>query len=168
MGASIQQGGGGGGRRGKRRAAPPMSEINVTPFVDVMLVLLIIFMVAAPLLTVGVEVEAAKADLPKIELPKTEAGPINAEKEPLNISVDPDGKIFLQDTAISFDELVPKLTAIRETGSGDRVWVRGDNRTAYGNVVKVLARIKEAGLPVTLVTDQVDQVEPGNEGSSKL
>ena len=162
-----QGGGGGGGRRGKRRAAPPMSEINVTPFVDVMLVLLIIFMVAAPLLTVGVEVEA-KPDLPKIELPKTEAGPINAEKEPLNISVDPEGKIFLQDTAIAYDELVPKLVAIRDTGAGDRVWVRGDNRTTYGNVVKVLARIKEAGLPVTLVTDQVDQTEPGTEGSSKL
>jgi biopolymer transport protein TolR len=155
MGAGVQPSGAGGGRRA-RRVARPMSEINVTPMVDVMLVLLIIFMVTAPLLTVGVEVE--KANLPKVELPKTEAGPVAAEKEPLNITVDPQGKIFLQSTEISFDELVPKLTAIREAGTGDRVWVRGDNHTAYGNVAKVLARIKEAGLPVTLVTDQVDQL----------
>jgi len=156
MGAAIHTSGGGGSRRSRRRASLPMSEINVTPMVDVMLVLLIIFMVAAPLLTVGVEVEAPPSELPKIELPKTEAGPVKAEAEPLNISVDPDGKIFLQNSEISFDELVPKLAAIRETGSGERVWVRGDNRTAYGNVMKVLARIKEAGLPVTLLTEQVD------------
>ena len=133
-----------------------MSEINVTPMVDVMLVLLIIFMVTAPLLTVGVDVEA-KAELPKVELPKTDAGPVATTKEPLNISVNAEGKVFLQSSEVSFDELVPKLTAIREAGSSDRVLLRGDNATAYGNVAKVLARIKQAGLPVTLETDQVGE-----------
>ena len=131
-----------------------MSEINVTPLVDVMLVLLIIFMVTAPLLTVGVDVDAK---LPKVELPKTEAGPVQPEKAPLSITVDPEGKIFVQNTEVSFDELVPKLAAIREAGGGDQVWVRGDKSTPYGNVARVLVKIKEAGLPVTLVTDQTDQ-----------
>ena len=78
-------------------------------------------------------------------------------RDRLSITVNPEGKIFLQNTELSFDELVPKLTAIRDAGKGDRVWVRGDNKAAYGNIVKVLARIKQAGFPVTLVTDQVDQ-----------
>jgi biopolymer transport protein TolR len=156
MSAGLQSGGASGGRRARRRSARPMSEINVTPMVDVMLVLLIIFMVTAPLLTVGVDVEA-KAELPKVELPKTDAGPVATAKEPLNISVDAAGKVFLQNSEVSFDELVPKLTAIREAGSSDRVLLRGDNATAYGNVAKVLARIKQAGLPVTLETDQVSE-----------
>jgi biopolymer transport protein TolR len=156
MSAGLQSGGASGGRRARRRSARPMSEINVTPMVDVMLVLLIIFMVTAPLLTVGVDVEA-KAELPKVELPKTDAGPVATAKEPLNISVDVAGKVFLQNSEVSFDELVPKLTAIREAGSSDRVLLRGDNATAYGNVAKVLARIKQAGLPVTLETDQVSE-----------
>ena len=156
MGAGVQQGGAGGGRRSRRRAARPMSEINVTPMVDVMLVLLIIFMVTAPLLTVGVDVES-KGELPKVELPKTEAGAVEPEKAPLSITVDPQGKIFLQNTEIGFDELVPKLTAIREAGGGSKVWVRGDKATPYGNVAKVLARIGQAGFPVTIVTDQADR-----------
>jgi len=134
-----------------------MSEINVTPMVDVMLVLLIIFMVTAPLLTVGVDVNA-NASLPDVELPATEAGPVNSEQAPLSITVDAEGKIFLQSTAIEFDELVPRLAAIRDAGGGAQVWVRGDKATPYGNIAKVLVRIKEAGLPVTLVTDQVDQL----------
>jgi biopolymer transport protein TolR len=134
-----------------------MSEINVTPMVDVMLVLLIIFMVTAPLLTVGVDVDA-NASLPDVELPATEAGPVSPEQAPLSITVDAEGKIFLQNTAIEFDELVPRLAAIRDAGGGAQVWVRGDKATPYGNVAKVLVRIKEAGLPVTLVTDQVDQL----------
>jgi len=134
-----------------------MSEINVTPFVDVMLVLLIIFMVTAPLLTVGVDIDA-KAGLPEIELPKTEAGPVTPEEAPLSITVDAEGKIFLQNIEIGFDELVTKLTAIREAGGGAQVWVRGDKSASYGNVAKVLVRIKEAGLPVTLVTDPLDQL----------
>ena len=151
-------GGGSAGVVGKRRhrRRPVMAEINVTPMVDVMLVLLIIFMVTAPLLTVGVDVESRGA-LPKVELPKTEAGAVEPEKAPLSVTIDPRGKIFLQNTEIGFDQLVPKLTAIRGAGGGSKVWVRGDKGTAYGNVAKVLARIGQAGLPVTIVTDQMDQ-----------
>ena len=157
MGAGLPPGGGLSNRRARRRSALAMSEINVTPMVDVMLVLLIIFMVTAPLLTVGVTVDA-NTQLPKVELPETEAGPVTPERAPLSITVDQAGKIFLQNAEISFDELVPKLAAIREAGGGGQVWVRGDKSTPYGNVAKVLVRIKEAGLPVTLVTDPVDQL----------
>lgn len=157
MGTALQPGGALTSRRARRRSSQPMSEINVTPFVDVMLVLLIIFMVTAPLLTVGVDV-GANADLPAVELPETEAGPIASDQAPLSITVDQDGKIFLQNAEIPFDELVPKLAAIREAGGSAQVWVRGDKGAAYGNVAKVLVRIREAGLPVTLVTDPVDQL----------
>ena len=156
MGAGLQLGGALSNRRARRRSAAPMSEINVTPMVDVMLVLLIIFMVTAPLLTVGVDVES-KGNLTEVDLPKTEAGAVEPEKAPLSVTVDPQGKIFLQNTEISFEELVPKLTAIREAGGGSKVWVRGDKGTAYGNVAKVLAKIGQAGFPVTIVTDQMDQ-----------
>ncbi len=155
MGVGLQLGGALSSRRARRRSAQPMSEITVTPFVDVMLVLLIIFMVTAPLLTVGVDVES-KGTLPDVELPKTEAGPVEPEQAPLSVTIDPQGKIFLQNTEIAFDELVPKLTAIREAGGGSKVWVRGDEGTPYGNVAKVLARIGQAGFPVTIVTDQAD------------
>jgi biopolymer transport protein TolR len=157
MGAGLQPGGPLSNRRARRRSAAPMSEINVTPMVDVMLVLLIIFMVAAPLLTVGVDVDAPSDALPQVELPKTEAGPVEAEKAPLSVTLDPQGKIFLQNTEISFDELVPKLAAIKQAGGGSKVWVRGDKGTPYGDVAKVLARIGQAGFPVTIVTDQADQ-----------
>ena len=156
MGAGLQPGGALVNRRARRRSGLPMSEINVTPMVDVMLVLLIIFMVTAPLLTVGVDIDAS-ATLPEVELPQTEAGPVNPEEAPLNITVNADGKIFIQNAEIGFDELAPKLTAIREAGGAAQVWVRGDKATSYGDVAKVLVRVKEAGLPVTLVTDQIDQ-----------
>jgi biopolymer transport protein TolR len=154
MGVGLQPGGGLSNRRARRRSAAPMSEINVTPMVDVMLVLLIIFMVTAPLLTAGIEV-VPQADLPKVELPKTEAGPIDSQKQALAITIDPQGKVFLQNTEIGFDELLPKLAAIRDAGAGDRVEVRGDDRAQYGSVAKVLARIKAAGIAVTLVTEPV-------------
>jgi biopolymer transport protein TolR len=154
MGVGLQPGGGLSNRRARRRSAAPMSEINVTPMVDVMLVLLIIFMVTAPLLTAGIEV-VPQPDLPKVELPKTEAGPIDAQKQALAITIDPQGKVFLQNTEIGFDELLPKLAAIKDAGAGDRVEVRGDDRAQYGSVAKVLARIKAAGIPVTLVTEPV-------------
>jgi biopolymer transport protein TolR len=154
MGAGLQPGGSLSKRRARRRSSQPMSEINVTPMVDVMLVLLIIFMVTAPMLTVGMNMEA-KPDLPKVDLPKTEAGPIEEQKQALAITIDPAGKVFLQNNEISFDELVPKLAAIRSAGAGDRVEVRGDDRVQYGSVAKVLARIKAAGIPVTLVTEPV-------------
>ena len=134
MGASIQSGSSNGGRR-RRRAGRPMSEINVTPMVDVMLVLLIIFMVTAPLLTVGVP----------IELPKSEAKQLEGDKEPLTITVDPDGKIFLHETELQIDEIVPKLTAIAKAGFDERIFVRGDKAADYGTVIAVMARISAAG-----------------------
>src|SRR5512138_3681684 len=125
----------GGVTVGRRRHTrkPVMAEINVTPMVDVMLVLLIIFMVSAPLLTVGVP----------IDLPKTQATRLEkADKAPLAISVSTDGKVFLQDTEIKIDELVPKLKAIAEArgGSDERIYVRGDKTVDYGTVMKVMGR----------------------------
>src|SRR5690606_10210831 len=135
MGVSLSQGprGSRGGRRGRRHALIP--EINVTPFVDVMLVLLIIFMVAAPLLTVGVP----------IDLPETQARTLNSETQPITISVDQDGRVFLQETEVALDEIVPKLEAIGTTGYDERIYVRGDRAADYGTVMRVMARISAAG-----------------------
>ena len=137
MGMSMAGGGGGGSRRRRRgRRRQPMSEINVTPMVDVMLVLLIIFMVAAPMLTVGVP----------IKLPETQARAI---------SVDEAGAVFLNDTEIAVDEVVPKLQAIAKAGYQERIFVRGDRSADYGTVMKVMARISAAGFKnIGLVTDQ--------------
>lgn len=137
MGTGTQAGGGrrrGGGHRHGRKIKP-MSEINVTPFVDVMLVLLIIFMVAAPLLTVGVP----------IDLPETEAKALNSETQPITVSVNEAGAIFLQETEIPLNEIVPKLEAIATTGYQERIYVRGDRNADYGTVMKVMARISSAG-----------------------
>jgi biopolymer transport protein TolR len=112
-----------------------MSEINVTPFVDVMLVLLIIFMVAAPLLTVGVP----------IDLPETQAKALNAETQPITISVNQAGEIHLQETVIPIEEVVPKLQAIAKTGYEERIFIRGDKTADYGTVMKVMAQISAAG-----------------------
>jgi len=143
MGAGLEVGGALAGRRARRRSARPMAEINVTPMVDVMLVLLIIFMVTAPLLTVGVP----------IDLPKTEAKQLEGDKEPLTISVQPDGKIFLQETEIGLDEIVPKLTAISKNGFEERIFVRGDRRVDYGKIMKVMATINAAGFRRILRAD---------------
>jgi biopolymer transport protein TolR len=135
-----------GGRRHRRRRGV-MSEINVTPMVDVMLVLLIIFMVSAPLLTVGVP----------IDLPPSQAKSLDQDKEPLTLSLNGDGKIFLQNTEIGVEELVPKLKAISEARGGgfdERIYVRGDRKVDYGTVMKVMGRISGAGFHrVALVTD---------------
>jgi biopolymer transport protein TolR len=112
-----------------------MSEINVTPFVDVMLVLLIIFMVAAPLLTVGVP----------IDLPETQAKAMNADTQPITISVNQAGLIHLQETEIPMEEVVPKLQAIAKTGYDERIFIRGDKLADYGTVMKVMAVISSAG-----------------------
>ena len=156
MAAGYQYGGALSKRRARRGYRVPMSEINVTPMVDVMLVLLIIFMVTAPLLTVGVDI-GQNTDLPEVALPQTEAGAVAPVEKALSITVDADGKIYLQDSEIEFEELVPKLTAISETFGTGQVWVRGDAATSYSDVARVLVRIKEAGLPVTLLTDQIAQ-----------
>ena len=130
-------------RRGRKKAL--MSEINVTPFVDVMLVLLIIFMVSAPLLTVGVP----------IDLPDTQAKAMNADTQPITVSVNNEGKIFLQETEIPIEEVVPKLQAIAKTGYEERIFVRGDKAADYGTVMKVMARISAAGFKnIGLVTLQ--------------
>ncbi|MCL6710061.1 protein TolR [Pseudomonas sp. R2.Fl] len=146
MGMSVGAQGGGGRRgRGRRGKRGPMSEINVTPLVDVMLVLLIIFMVAAPMMTVGVP----------IDLPETQAKAMNADTQPITISVNPAGEIYLQETAIALDEVVPKLEAIATTGYNERIYVRGDTTAAYGTVMKVMARISAAGFKnIGLVTLQ--------------
>lgn len=134
MGMSVGNKGGKGGRRSRRKGAL-MSEINVTPMVDVMLVLLIIFMVAAPLMTVGVPVD----------LPETQAKALNVDTQPITISVDNAGGIFIQETPIGIDELVPKLQAIAQQGYEERIFVRGDKAADYGTVIGVMARISAAG-----------------------
>lgn len=131
----------GGGRRSRIR---PMAEINVTPFVDVMLVLLIVFMVTAPLLTVGVPVD----------LPKTKAQALSQDREPLSVSVRRDGSIYLQNTRVAEDDLVPRLTAIATNGYDQRIFVRGDRAVDYGHVMEVMALISAAGFThIGLVTD---------------
>ena len=124
-----------------------MSEINVTPFVDVMLVLLVIFMVTAPLLTVGVQ----------IDLPKTKAAVISGKDEPLAISVDAGGNIFIQDTEVKMDTLVPRLIQITGNNPDARIFVRGDSAVSYGRVMIVMGRINAAGYTkVALITVQGD------------
>ncbi|MGA1833462.1 protein TolR [Rhizobium wenxiniae] len=143
-GGANASGGGRRGRRGRRRGGA-ISEINVTPLVDVMLVLLIIFMVAAPMMTVGVP----------IDLPETQAKAMNSDTQPITISVNPTGEIYLQETPIAIDEVVPKLEAIATTGYNERIYVRGDTAAAYGVVMKVMARISSAGYKnIGLVTLQ--------------
>lgn len=135
----------GGRRRGRRSSR--FSEINVTPFVDVMLVLLIVFMVTAPLLTVGVPVE----------LPKTEAKQLAADETPLTISVRADGVVFLQESQTTEEELLPKLRALAREGLQSRIFIRADEKVDYGVVARVMARINAAGYRnLGLVTDTLD------------
>jgi biopolymer transport protein TolR len=126
------------GRRNGRRAGAryrPLSEINVTPFVDVMLVLLIVFMVTAPLLTVGVPVD----------LPKTQAQSIADPDEPLVISVDAEGQIYIQDSEVELNQLVPRLHAITENKPDTRIFVRGDRAIDYGRIMQVMGTVNTAG-----------------------
>lgn len=130
MAGNVDSGSGNGRRRWK-----PNAEINVTPFVDVMLVLLIVFMVTAPLLTVGVPVD----------LPQTKAAQLTDEVEPLVITVRADGGIFLQETSITREELVPKLVAVSGANPDLRIFVRGDKSIAYGTVMEVMGLVNSAG-----------------------
>jgi biopolymer transport protein TolR len=131
-------------RRARRGRSHAMSEINVTPFVDVMLVLLIVFMVTAPLLTVGVPVD----------LPKTKAQALGQDREPLSVTVRRDGKIYLQNAPVPEDQLVAKLSAIAANGYDQRIFVRGDKSVDYGRVMQVMAEISAAGFThIGLVTD---------------
>ena len=137
-----------GKRRQRRRGV--MSEINVTPMVDVMLVLLIIFMISAPLLTVGVP----------LELPQSQAKSLDQDKEPLTISVNLQGQVYLQNTEIAVNDLVPKLEAITQArggGKDERIYVRGDRKVDYGTVMKVMGRLSSAGFSRVALVTEVEQ-----------
>ena len=125
-----------GGRSRRRRGrSQPMSDINVTPFVDVILVLLIVFMVTAPLLSAGVPVN----------LPEANAKPLAVEKEPITITVDADGRTFVKDTEVPIDELVPRLTEIVGGKLDERIYIRGDKTVSYGAIMRVVGNINGAG-----------------------
>ena len=138
--------GNGGGSRGRRRSnrQGSFSEINITPMVDVMLVLLVIFMVAAPMMTSGVTVD----------LPKTQASPVSGQDEPLAITVKSDGKVFLQETQIQPSQIRDKLNAIAGQKKDTRIFVRGDKKVDYGRIMQVVGEINAAGfLKVALITE---------------
>jgi biopolymer transport protein TolR len=127
-----------------------MSEINVTPFVDVMLVLLIVFMVSAPLLTVGVP----------LDLPQSQAKSLEQDREPLTVSVNVQGQVFLQNTEVQIDDLVPKLKAIidaRGDGLDERIFVRGDKKVDYGTMMRVMGRLSAAGYHRVALVTEVEQ-----------
>ena len=144
-------GGAHSGAFGKRRhrRSPVMAEINVTPMVDVMLVLLIIFMISAPLLTVGVP----------LDLPQTQAKSLDQDKEPLTVSVNTKGEVFLQNSEIKIDELVPKLQAVTQArgGNDERIYVRGDKKVDYGTVMRVMGRLSAAGFRRVALVTEVEQ-----------
>jgi biopolymer transport protein TolR len=146
MAMAVGGGGSGGGRRrGRGGRTKPMSEINVTPMVDVMLVLLIIFMVAAPLMTVGVP----------IELPQTQARQMNTEQKPITISVTPDGAVFLGDQPVLLADLIARVNEQATNGTEDRVYVRGDLAANYGAVMQVMGALSGAGYAkIGLITEQ--------------
>ena len=134
----------GGNGRGRRKRYQPLAEINVTPMVDVMLVLLIIFMVAAPLMSTAVNVD----------LPKATTTPISQDNEPLNVSVDATGQVFLQDQPIAMGELAAKLSAIATEQRDRRIFVRGDRANSYGVMMEVMGLIIQGGFTkVSLLTD---------------
>ena len=138
----------GGGRRNYR----PMADINVTPMVDVMLVLLIVFMVTAPLLTTGIHVD----------LPKSKAAPLSqSDDKPLEISIDAKGQIFLQQTPVGLEELVPKLNAISQENHDAKIYIRGDRANSWGTMMEVLGAVGGAGYSkVGLVSNPADGTTP--------
>ena len=137
----------GGGRRSRRK--PVMAEINVTPMVDVMLVLLIIFMVSAPLLTVGVP----------LDLPQTQAKSLEQDKTPLQLSVDVRGKVFINDTEVAMADLIPKLKAITDARGGmdERIYMRADKKADYGTVAKIMGQLSGAGFKRLALVTEVEQ-----------
>ncbi|WP_439119393.1 protein TolR [Marivita sp.] len=158
MGGGVVKsgGGGGGGRRRRKGRAMPMSEINVTPFVDVMMVLLIIFMVAAPLLTVGVPVE----------LPKTAASALPSEtEEPLTVTISADGIVSIQNTEVPREDLVPRLRAIAAERADDRVFLRADGTVTYEVVAQIMGALNAGGFSsIGLVTDIGGPALDGSDG----
>jgi biopolymer transport protein TolR len=148
MGAGVKTGLAGHSRRRGRRRHVPMGEINVTPFVDVMLVLLIIFMVAAPLLTVGVPVE----------LPQAKGKQLESNKEPLTITVQASGRIVIGETLeVKLDEIAPKLKAIAKNGVEEQIFVRGDKGLNYGMMLKVMGRINAGGFKKVSLVSEVEE-----------
>jgi biopolymer transport protein TolR len=149
MAANVVSGSSGGRGRGRRGRRSVMSEINVTPFVDVMLVLLIVFMVSAPLLTVGVP----------LDLPQSQAKSLDQDREPLTVSVNVQGQVFLQNSEIKVDELVTKLKAITDARGGfdERVYVRGDKKVDYGTMMRVMGRLSAAGYHRVALVTEVEQ-----------
>src|ERR1700722_1418408 len=147
--AMNMAGSSGGGRRGRGRRRAVMAEINVTPMVDVMLVLLIIFMVSAPLLTVGVP----------LDLPQTQAKSLEQDKTPLQLSVDVSGKVFINDTEVPMNELIPKLKAITDARGGldERIYMRADKKADYGTVARVMGQLSGAGFKRLALVTEVDQ-----------
>lgn len=150
MGMNAGAAGAGGTGRRRHRRKPVMAEINVTPMVDVMLVLLIIFMVSAPLLTVGVP----------IDLPQTQAKSIeNSDQKPIQLSVDIKGKVFINDSEIAINELIPKLKAITDARGGleERIYLRADKKADYGTVAKVMGQLSGAGFKKLALVTEADQ-----------
>ena len=150
MAMAVSNGGGGGRRRGRRRGGgnAAMSDINVTPMVDVMLVLLIVFMVAAPLLTVGVP----------IDLPKTQAKQMDTDSKPVTITVKPDGSVFLMDRPVQLNNLVAAIQPLTPGGTDDRIYLRGDTSANYGAVMQVMGALSGAGYAkIGLITEQAQQ-----------
>jgi biopolymer transport protein TolR len=145
MGMGVQSSG--GGRRGRRRSYRPNADINVTPLVDVMLVLLIVFMITAPLLTVAVPVD----------LPKTSAKSASQDKEPLVITVDKNGKVYLQESVMEADVLVNRLQAITGANPDARIFVRGDRDLSYGKIMEVMGLVTSAGYTKVALVAELPQ-----------
>lgn len=145
MGMSVAQGSKGGRRRRGVPRYGAMAEINMTPFIDVMLVLLIIFMVAAPLLATGVP----------IDLPETRAASLNIDQKPVSVAIDDKGQIFLMDEPVTVEQLIEKIKVVAKTGVDERIYVRGAKTVNYGRVAQVMSLITSAGFKkVALVTEQ--------------
>ncbi len=157
MAMTMNGGRSGGGRLAKGHDYRPMSEINVTPMVDVMLVLLIIFMVTAPLLTVGVPVD----------LPKTKASLIPGKDEPLVITIDGMGRVFLQETEIELEKLVPRLRAITANKRDTRIFVRGDRSVFYGQVMEVMGTVNAAGFAKVALIVELPKDLPNSKTGKK-
>ena len=132
----------------KKQKYTQMSEINVTPFVDVMLVLLIVFMVTAPLLTVGI----------KVDLPKVEATALTDIKDPIEITVKLDGEVYIGESKVEVENLIPRLNAITEQNTEARIYIRGDRVVAYGRIMEIMSIINSAGyIKVALITQNLEQ-----------
>ena len=144
MAMSSAQGSGGGGKRRRSKRGAPMADLNMIPFIDVMLVLLVIFIVAAPLMTTGVPVD----------LPKTGASQLNIEQKPIAVTIDEKGRLFLQEKETSLEKLAGEITPLAKDGFDERIYVRGAAQVNYGRVAEVLAALKAAGFTKTALVNQ--------------